>query len=283
MGAVGVGSAGQCRAGFMQQKVAAPALAGKIGGLDDGQGPVRSRRPEGAIVKLNLGCPKFVRQKGGKGRHHLFDRRQRCHRLHGDRARPARAPAARDAVTVALDHPDLVEGNAGPVGQELGIDRFMPLPVRLRADKQQHRAIGREFHPHAFRGIAQNGFDVAAQAKAPQLAARRTFGAARGEPVKVGFGPGAGQHAGKIAHVDIFACGAGIGEVADEIRLAQGQRIGAQLAGGLIHRAFDGIDRFGPARAAIGIDRGGIGVDTLCGKGGHRNIVDARQHLGKKL
>ena len=71
--------------------------------------------------------------------------------------------------------------------------------------------------------------------------------------------------------------------MADEICLAQRQRIEAKLAGGVIHGAFDGVDRLGAARAAIGIDRRGVGEHPPRRKRGHRDIVDARQHLGKKL
>ena len=101
--------------------------------------------------------------------------------LRRHRARAAGAAALGDAVAVALHHVDRLQRDAGLVGEELGEHRLVPLPVRLGADIEVHRAVVAELDRGVLLGRAEDRFDVVAQPLPAQLAACRRGGLAGGK------------------------------------------------------------------------------------------------------
>ena len=128
-----------------------------------------------------------------------------------------------------------------------------------------------------FRGRDAAGLDVAGEADAAQLALFPGLVFARGEAGIVDrlqrrIERGA-EIAGVVGHDDRRL----IRKLRDKILAAQFRRIDLQLPRRGFHHPFEQIARFGPARAAIGVDRRGVGVDSDDFRVDRRDVVLARQ------
>ena len=67
---------------------------------------------------------------------------------------------------------------------------------------------------------------------------------------------------------------------ANHVMPAQRDAVDAGLARGLVHQALHDVDRFGPARAAVGADRGGVGQDRLEVEINGLDVIDAGLYPG---
>ena len=192
-------------AGLVAQQVAAAAARGQGRpprsasgcGWSRARGRCRRRRSRSD-------APSSWPRKSREGVDHHVDSRDGGRGLHGDRARAARAAAARDAVAVALHDADRVDRDAGAVGQEPGIDRLVPLPVRLGADEKRAPCRRRRTRSARLRTDRRGSPRYSSTGPSPRsLPARRRFrrGGRQSRPHRPR--PGAREHAGEIAHVDV--------------------------------------------------------------------------------
>ena len=127
---------------------------------------------------------------------------------------------------------------------------------------------------------AAGPFDVAGQAAAVEQAFLLGRLLARGKAVPVGQLGGALQHVRERAGVIDLADRVGVGQLRglDVIHLADGARVHADLARGGVHQPLDDEHAFGPARAAIGADRRGVGHHSLDVVMHQRQVIDAGLH-----
>ena len=102
-----------------------------------------------------------------------------------------------------------------------------------------------------------------------------------GEALPVGLVENAIEHVREIAAVELLAHRRLVGHLRglDEIAPAQFRRIDLHLRGRLVHQAFEQVDRFGPAGAAIGADEVGIGHHRRAPQVQCRHVIDAGDHL----
>ena len=123
-------------------------------------------------------------------------------------------------------------------------------------------------------------FDVAGEAAAIEQAFLLRRLLARGKAVPVGELGGALQHVRERAGVVDLPDGVGVGQLRglDVVHLADGARVHPDLARGGVHQPLDDEHAFGPARAAIGADRRGVGHHRLDLVMHQRQIVDAGLH-----
>ena len=132
------------------------------------------------------------------------------------------------------------------------------------------------------RGAPIEDFDVIGKPEAKELAALLRGAAARGKALPVGD-----LH----RPIHILFVAAGIVEHADGIAVRHGVRphqvlapqldpIDAELFGGGVDQPLDGIGHFGPAGAAIGVGRHGVGVDGDRAQRCRRNSVGAGNQAG---
>ena len=89
----------------------------------------------------------------------------------------------------------------------------------------------------------------------------------------------------EIAHIVNLTRHGGVGELIgiNEIAPPQIHRVHAQLTRRVIHGAFQRINRLRPARAAIGIDLRGVGVDAAVAEPSGLHVVDPHQHFGGQI
>ena len=192
-------------------------------------------------------------------------------------ARAEAAAAERDLVGVALDHADPLERQAEPVVQHLRVHRLVALAVGEGA-RHDGRVAGRieaDLHPV---GDRRAHLDVETEpAAAPQASClgRRP---PRGKAVPVGErARGVEDRLELAAIVGLAHCGL-VRRDRDEVAPAQGDRIDAELARGLVERALDEIDRLRPAGAAVGRQRPRMRQHAAHGRVHRRDRVHARQH-----
>ena len=284
--AVRIGPPRQLRPLVPGQEIVAPLGARHLGHLDHRGRQVRSLGAEALVVEGDLARvhARLVRHEGAEGRDDVAHRLQRHVVLNRRRARAARAPAPRDQVAVALHDADALHRDAGLVAEELRVDRFVPLPVRLRADVKADAPILLEDDLRALRRVAQDRFDVVAEPEAAQLAALRALRLPRREARPVAFRLDPREHPVEIAHVIKLARGAAVGEGVggDEVLPPELPGVHAKDTRRVVHRPLEREDRLGPPRAPIGIDRRGVGEDPLHVEPRRLAVVDPHQHLGEE-
>ena len=88
----------------------------------------------------------------------------------------------------------------------------------------------------------------------------------------------------KLTHINRAACSCFIRELVllDEIDPAKFVRINANFKGCIFDQPFHQISSFGPPRAAVGIGRRCIAVNTFHIGKGCLNIIKASRHAGAK-
>ena len=168
-------------------------------------------------------------------------------------------------VGVALQYPDLIEGEAEPLGGELRVGGLMPLAGRLRAHQQGQRAGRIKAQFGELVGRKAGLLDIDGVAEPAVTAAGARLGAPRGKPGYVGGGERVLHVAGEIAAV--------IDEPErrrvrhrgglDEIAPAQFVGHDAEPARRVIDQPLQRIGRLRPPGAAIGVDRHGVRKDAL--------------------
>ncbi len=129
---------------------------------------------------------------------------------------------------------------------------------------------------------AAGPFDVAGQAAAVEQALFPGRLLARGKAIPVRKFRGALQHMRERAAIVNLTDRVGVGQLRglDVVHLADGARVHPDLARRRIHQPLDDKHAFGPARAAIGADRRGVGHDSLDLVMNQRQVVDAGLHEG---
>ena len=106
---------------------------------------------------------------------------------------------------VALQHADLVEGDAEPLGGELGVGGLMPLPGGLRPHQDRQSAARVEAQFGEFVGRKARLLDIDGVAEPAIAAARPRRGAPRRKPGEIGGGERLVHVAGKLAAVVVEA------------------------------------------------------------------------------
>ena len=210
---------------------------------------------------------------------HLVGRLRQRRAADHQRARAIGAHAELHAVGIAEHDVDILEGHAELLGDDLRKGRLMALAVIVRAD--QHRDLAGRMHAH--RGAL---IEAAARTEPPGEARRRKAAGldiggdsrARGicpccaeaalrmpKPFDVGRDQRAVEAAHRIAGIVLHQHRRliGIGLLRDHVAAADLDAVDAHLAGRDIDDALDHEGRFGPAGAAIGIDRHGVGEHHL--------------------
>ena len=156
----------------------------------------------------------------------------------------------------------------------------MALALRLRAEADLDRAVGKRRDRGVFLGRAAGAFEDGGKADAAQLAARLRFAAPRREAVPVGQRQRALEEGGEIA-----AIVERVGRRAPRHRRARHEVAAAQLGavdagdgGGAVEEALHDVDILEPSDAAIDADRHGVGDEALEGEMRRRDGVDAAEH-----
>ncbi len=184
----------------------------------------------------------------------------------GEAARAAGAVALVEPAGVALDDADRLDRQAEPVAEHLGISGLVPLPVRLGADRGLDDAVAADADVGEFLGRAATGdLDIISDpaAVAQPLGGRRRL--ARGEPGPVGARQRLVEHGGEVADVEGQAEPVGVRQLVGAEQVAAADLVGAdpQLARRRLEQALHDVRCLGPAGAAIGVDRRGVGDDAV--------------------
>ena len=216
--------------------------------------------PRSALKRCAAPLPALVDglvagERGGAARHH-------------DRARGDARRADRHLVAVAFHQPHGARIDAEPLGDQRHERRQVPLPHGLHARAQGHPAVLLEAQVDGLVENAAGHLQEAADADAAQLAGLLRGRAPRREAAPVGLPQRLVQNAGEVAAVvdrpDRRLVGHGRGR--DEVAPPQLHPVDAHRPRRRVDQALDQIDRLGPAGAAIGAERGGIGEHHLAGE-----------------
>ena len=194
------------------------------------------------------------------------------------------------AAGVAVDDVDVLDRDAEAVGDDLRERRLVALAVAVRAGEHRH-AAGR-MHAH-FARLEQPGaraerardvrrrdaagLDVRRVADAAQLAALRGLRLARRETGDVGQLHRLVQRRVVVAGVVEQRDRRLVREGADEVAPADLVLVDVQLARRGLDQALDDVGRLGPARAAIRVDRRGVGEHR-----GHFAVDRRRRVLARR-
>ena len=168
-------------------------------------------------------------------------------------------------------------GSAEQVGRDLREARLVALAARLRADHDVDPAFRLHRDLGALPRRADRGLDVVGDAEAEQLAALLRLALALLEAVPVGD-PHGEVHVGLVgAAVVEHADGVAVRHLLrrHEILAAQLDAVDAELDRGLVHQPLDRERHLGPARAAIGVGRHGVGEHRARAQRRRRNVVGA--------
>ena len=207
----------------------------------------------------------------------------RCH----DRARAAGAAAVEEQVAVALDQVDLVERDAEAVDQDLGEGGGVALAVVEGAGGDGHPAV--LFEPdaaHLF-GRRCGDLEVAGEAVAAELAGGGGSFPSGGEAGPVGARQAGVEHGREVAAVVGQAGERRVGNRVrwDHVLAAERCRIAVGRAGGGVDQALHDVVGLGPAGAAVGADRHGVGEDAGGADREHWRAIEAGQvleHVGRR-
>ena len=127
-------------------------------------------------------------------------------------------------------------------------------------------------------GAQAAGLDVAAVAQPAKLALGRRRRLARREAGHVGDLDGLVQVRSVVAGVVGQAYGSGVGELGNEVLPAEQGRVDLHLSRRGFDDALDHVGGFGPAGAAVGIHRRGVGEHRLdLGVDGRRLVLPGQQ------
>ena len=163
--------------------------------------------------------------------------------------------AALDRPRVGLDKTE--GGNRQPqeIGGDLRKAGLVALAVRLGAEHESDAAVRLEADLGAFAGCAARGLEKAGDAEPAQPAALRRSLSPLGKAVisdPLYHLPDIG---GEASAIDCHPETAAIRKAADQVALAQRDRVDPQPACSMIDEPLDQVIGFGLAGAAIGIDR----------------------------
>jgi len=138
----------------------------------------------------------------------------------------------------------------------------VPLPGRLRPDQHGDAAVAIELQLRRFRPVIAAGFDIGRDADAAQFAGTLRRGRALVKAVPVRNLLRARHGAREIARVVDFPGRRRVGHRRRLDQVLAAQRVGrdVEIARRRIDQPLDQIGSFRPARAAIGVDRDGVGV-----------------------
>ena len=136
----------------------------------------------------------------------------------------------------------------------------MPLTGGFGAHIGLHRPVGQQGDARALHRPAAGAFIVAGDAQTAQRAVRAVR-----ETVHIRQSRRAAQHAGRVERVEGHASRRHIRDLLGRDQVAQPDidRREVQIAGGGIHQPLHHVQHLGLARAAIGIDGGGVGQHPL--------------------
>ena len=165
--------------------------------------------------------------------------------------------------------------------QNLRVDGFVPLAVRLGSDIDiDHSVIG-EFNLRGFVRIAKDRLNVVADPEAAQFPPSGALGPPPVKSVKIRLDLGPGEDLVEFADVKSLHAEIPVGEPfgRNEVSAAQFGLADAEFPGGTIHEALNHVYRLRAARPAIGVNRRGVGVDALDAEVHRRDEVGSRQHL----
>ena len=262
--------------------------------------PVGARHLELAALVLDVRLARF-QQVGGDLLALGDDLVERFHdrrAADGDRARAVGAHAEQDLRGVAVHDVDVLDRHAETVGDDLREGGLVALAVRVRAGEHRDGAGGMHADLARFEqagaraerardggGRDAAGFDVGGVADAAQLAVLHRVFFPRRKTGDVGQLQRRLQRRIVVAGVVLQRDRRLIRELADEVAPAQLRRVDLQLARGGLDQALDDVGRLRPSRAAVGIDRRGVGehrghfaVDLRRGvlAGEQRRVQDGR-------
>ena len=196
---------------------------------------------------------------------------------------------------VAVQHLDVLERDAEPVGDDLAERRLVALAVRGGAGDDLDLAGGQ--HPHArvlpAAGAVVERAEHPGRRQAAHLGERRDADAeldrVAGLAALLLLGPqlvvpehllGPRGRGLVVAGVVLHAGDRGERElvVLDPVLLADRERVDADLDGELVHQPLDGVRRLGPAGAAVGVGPGLVGEHRLDAELVGRELVDRVEH-----
>ena len=194
----------------------------------------------------------------------------------------ARAPARDQLVAVALQEPDTLEGNAELGCQHLCEGRGVALAVIERPRDDRDRAVALEADAAHLLLRRRRHLEVVPDTAATQLAARAALRLALLEALPVRSGQRLLEERGEITAVIGGLRRRFEGDLAglDVVALAELDAVDAELGGGSLHQPLHEIIALGPAGAAIGRDRSGVGEDALGRDLDERSAIDAHHVLG---
>ena len=234
------------------------------GGVDDDVGFVGLQQPRSELLGLG---------------HHCFGCAAHGGAAELQRPRPAGAAAGAHTVGVAVDQRDVLDRDAGLVGDQHRVGGLVALPVRLRAGVDRHRAVVVHLdRPELVAAAAGGDLDVGGHTDAEQrlvaglaptglLGAQLVVADRFGRPIErevvaarvVGV---AGQRAER-EHV-----------VAEEVAAPDLDRVDAQLERCLVDEPLQQRGRLRPTSATVGAHRCGVGD-------GDGNVeLDRRERVG---
>jgi hypothetical protein len=157
------------------------------------------------------------------------------------------------------------------------------LPHLVDGREHLDHAVGQHAHRHALGQVVAAGpLEEGGDAQAAQPALLLALGAARLEAVPVGLRQRLVHHVLEAADVVGLAHRVLVGHLLgpDEVAPAQLHAVDARLARGLVHQPLHGVDRFGPAGAAVGAGGRGVGQHRLEAEVDQRDVVHAGLHPG---
>ena len=193
-----------------------------------------------------------------------------------------RAAADRHDVGVALDQPDAVDLDAEPFADALRKAGLVALAARQRADGDVDAAFRMHMDLGVFARRAAGDFEIVRKPDAAQLAGAFGFALALVEALPVRQRERAVHDLAVVAAVVGHAerVGVGLRLRRNEIAAAQVDAVIAELLGGDVDHPLDGVDRLGPAGAAIGVGRRRVGQRRAGADVRRRHPIDRGQQLG---
>ena len=213
-------------------------------------------------------------------------------RRHANRAgaRAIGAHAHLHLVGVAMDDRHIFDRYAEPARDQLGEGRFMPLPVRMRAGENLHRANRIDPHFRRFpqadagaeradrrRGRDAAGFNVRRETDAAQFAVFGALALALADVFVIRHLQRLVERGGVIAAIIAEDHRRLVREGFDVVFAAEGGGIRVGLARRYFNEALDNESSLRATRAAVGVHRRGVGVDRVNFRINVGDIILARQ------
>ena len=187
-----------------------------------------------------------------------------------------RAAARGDPCGVVRDVVDAVERHPEPFGDELRKARLVALPRGHRPHHQLDPALGQDRDLGALARHPRGDLDIVGDTDPAPFAAPPRLGSPGREAVPVGERQ-PGRHRRRVVAAVIGEArrvGEGLGGGRDQVAAAQFGRVDAEPVGRQIDQPLDDEDRLGPAGAAIGRGRHGVGDGAAAAEMDGRDRVD---------